>query len=146
MSEQLFVYGSLLHTIPSQMASFLRENAHFIGEAYIKGRLYDLGAYPALRYDEEEKKEVFGHLYEIPNPPFCFMILDQYEGIHTDRPEEDEYRRAKCPVKVQGQMTEAWVYLYNFAISGKKEIKSGNYLHFLETKATQNHRDFIDSV
>jgi gamma-glutamylcyclotransferase (GGCT)/AIG2-like uncharacterized protein YtfP len=146
MKEYLFVYGSLLNDIQSQMATFLKQEGQYLGEAYIKGKLFDLGRYPGLIYLPKGEKEVFGHLYEIYNPKFCFSILDRYEGIMPNAPESSEYKRENCIIQFQEQEMESWVYLYNFETNKLKEIPSGNYLKFLQSGATDDHHEFIDSV
>ncbi len=146
MNDHLFVYGSLLHSIPSQMATFLRSQGQFQGEAYLEGRLFDLGRYPGVVYEPGKGKEVFGHLYQLSVPEACFPRLDFYEGIHPSQPEKGEYIRRKCPVRFRGKMVESWVYLYNFDTAALTEITSGNYLIYLQSDASDDHQQFIDSV
>lgn len=51
---QLFVYGTLRSGFQSPAYSYISRYFTLIGEAKVKGRLYDLGDYPAAVPVEED--------------------------------------------------------------------------------------------
>lgn len=146
MTSTLFVYGTLLHSIESQIARYLRANSRFLGEAYLPGRLYDLGRYPGVVYLADAKSLVYGHLYELKKPEIAWPILDAYEGIDPNKLEQSEYQRQYCTIKKDGKKTEAWVYIYQQKTVQLKEIESGNYLQYLAETNNEDHQSFIQSV
>ena len=44
----LFVYGMLRRGSGHAMADFLAERSRFVGQARVRGRLYDLGRFPGM--------------------------------------------------------------------------------------------------
>jgi len=65
MNNKLFVYGTLMNDVQSNIARFLRDNSRFLGLGYAKGTLYDLGFYPGFVPDENEDSRVTGHVFEL---------------------------------------------------------------------------------
>src|SRR5207244_1117859 len=61
---QLFVYGTLRRDPAHEMFHLLARTAHFVGEARVAGRLYDLGAYPGMTLSPNGKY-VKGEIYEV---------------------------------------------------------------------------------
>lgn len=145
VNDKLFVYGSLLHNFNSVIGQFLKSNAHFLGEVYVKGVIFDLGQYPGLVVNPNGDKLVYGHLLQLSAPEQVFVTLDNYEGIQPERPGHSEYRRALIELESNAmQIDQAWSYVYNLPTTGLKEIPSGNYVTFI--KKSPVHQRFIDSV
>src|SRR3982751_229100 len=91
----LFVYGSLLSGFKSPAYEYVTRYFHLVSAATIKGKLFDMGEYPAAIISNED---VFikGELYCIKNPPeFSYAIgqLDDYEGVTTEPGEPQLYKR-----------------------------------------------------
>ena len=94
---KLFVYGSLRSGFRNPVYEYLTKYFHLLGEAVVKGKLYDLGEYPAAASTDEEKF-ISGELYSINNPlEFSWAIgqLDDYEGLSVIAP-LNQYIQAAC--------------------------------------------------
>ncbi len=46
--RHIFVYGTLRKALRHEMVGVLVREAHFVGEASVRGVLFDLGTYPGL--------------------------------------------------------------------------------------------------
>ncbi|HQW92002.1 MAG TPA: gamma-glutamylcyclotransferase [Ferruginibacter sp.] len=132
----LFVYGSLRSGFRNPVYQYLTKYFHFVGEAVVKGKLYDLGEYPAATATSEEHF-ISGELYCINNPlEFSWAIgqLDDYEGVNAEPGERPWYKRDEVIAYHQGEPHTAWIYWYNGDISGKPEIESGDLMQYLQQK------------
>jgi len=133
---KLFVYGSLRSGFRNPVYEYLTKYFHLMGEAVVKGRLYDLGEYPAAAATNDEIF-ISGELYSINNPlEFSWAIgqLDDYEGLNVEEGEKALYKREEVTAYIQGQPHKAWIYWFNGEISGKPEIESGDLLQYLQQK------------
>ena len=123
---KMFVYGTLLKGLQRERALARSE---FIGRAYIKGELYDLGRFPALK---EGEGKVFGELYEIDERTlFC---LDQIESYDPDNQQGSLYLRQNIAATLlHNQATVVTeTYLYNRSVEGRStRIISGDYRDYL---------------
>lgn len=137
----VFVYGTLLTTIPSSMSKFLRRRGQLVGKASVAGTLYDLGMYPGLRPGGEGR--VKGELYRlIPETAAETMtMLDAYEGITGES--EDEYRKIEVAVQVDdGGVFRATTYEYTGATEGKSVVPRGDYGGYFVGNAA--HERFVN--
>lgn len=124
----VFVYGTLRCALGHPMARLL-DRAEFIAEASVPGRLYDLGAYPALVRGRSARERVYGEVYRLRQPKLMLQRLDAYEGCRQRGPTVDEYRRQAMRVQLQdGRSLTAWVYVYNRAPPSGGRLRSGDYL------------------
>ncbi len=132
----LFVYGSLRSGFRNPIYEYLTKYFHLMGEAVVKGKLYDMGEYPiALPVDEE--KFISGELYCVNNPlEFSWAIgqLDDYEGLNTEEGQQPIYKREEVVAYQKGQPVVAWIYWFNGVATGKPEIESGDLLQYLQQK------------
>lgn len=135
--SQLFVYGSLLSGFRSPAYEYISRYFSLIGPGQVRGRLYDMGDYPAA-VPADEDTFIKGELYTIRDEaelPWAMAQLDDYEGVIPEQGEPQLYRRALATVALDnGQMTEAWIYWYNGNVNGRPLIPSGNVLDFLNRK------------
>ena len=132
----LFVYGSLMSGFKSPAYEYMSRYFHFIAPAKIRGRLYDMGEYPAAI---PVKEDVFikGELYSIKSEPeFSYAIgqLDDYEGTSPEPGEPQFYRREIVEVMYNDTTTRAWVYWYNGDVNDKPIIASGDILQYHQQK------------
>ena len=132
----LFVYGSLLSGFKSPAYEYVTRYFHLVSAATIKGKLFDMGEYPAAVISNED---VFikGELYCIKNAPeFSYAIgqLDDYEGVTTEPGEPQLYKRELTDVFYNDIITRAWVYWYNGDVQGKPEVVSGDILQYHQQK------------
>jgi gamma-glutamylcyclotransferase (GGCT)/AIG2-like uncharacterized protein YtfP len=132
----LFVYGSLRSGFRNPVYSYLTKYFHLLGEAVVKGKLYDMGEYP-VAIPAEEEKFISGELYAINDPSeFSWAIaqLDDYEGLNTEAGEQPLYKREEVLAYQGGQPVTAWIYWFNGNISGQPEIESGDIMQYLQKK------------
>jgi gamma-glutamylcyclotransferase (GGCT)/AIG2-like uncharacterized protein YtfP len=133
---QLFVYGSLRSGFRSPAYEYISRFFQFVGEAKVKGKLYDMGSYPA-GIPSHDNGFITGELYSSKSEnEFNWAIgqLDDYEGVSVEPDEVQLYRRELVDVLVNNQVTRAWIYWYNGDISGKPVIASGDLMDYLKTK------------
>lgn len=107
-----------------------------MGEAIVKGKLYDKGEYPVAAPTQDEKF-ISGELYAINNPAeFSWAIeqLDDYEGLNVEAGEIPLYKREAVIVYQNGKASDAWIYWFNGSVANLPEIPSGDLLQYLQQK------------
>lgn len=132
----LFVYGSLRKGFQSPVYEYISQFFEFVGDATVRGKLYDLGTYPAALPTQEDAF-ITGELYRIRREDeFSWAMgqLDDYEGLTVEVGETPLYRRDVCGIRINGQEIPAWVYWYNADVSGKPVIASGDMMEYLKQK------------
>lgn len=132
----LFVYGSLRSGFRSHAYEYISRYFDLVGQAKVKGKLFDLGEYPAAK-PTEENKFIIGELYKIRNEKeFAWAIgqLDDYEGVDVSFDETQLYRRDITEVHIDDSITNAWIYWYHGDVDGKPVIESGDVLQYIEQK------------
>jgi len=118
-TSHLFVYGTLRRG--AAMHALLDPGAEWVGPARMRGRLYDLGAFPAFS-DGRVGEWVKGELYRLTGDPAALLdALDRYEGRAYRR----EVREA---VRDGGARVPAFVYRFAGSLRGRRRIESGDYL------------------
>ncbi len=133
---QLFVYGTLRSGFQHPVYAYISRYFTLVGQGEVKGRLYDLGSYPAA-VPVTEDHFIIGELYRINHPDeFAWAIaqLDDYEGVNTEPEEAKLYKRVQTTVYLPDQTTDAWVYWYNGDVSQSPPIDSGDILQYLQQK------------
>jgi gamma-glutamylcyclotransferase (GGCT)/AIG2-like uncharacterized protein YtfP len=131
---QLFVYGSLRKGFEHPAFTYISNYFDFVCHAKIKGRLYDLGEYPAAIPSEEEHF-IIGELYSIKNiTEFGYAIaqLDDYEGINPGDGATSLYRRELANIYTGNGLLTAWVYWYNGSVHQHPAIETGDVLAYLK--------------
>ena len=130
---QLFVYGSLRSGFRSPAYEYISRYFDFAGEGRVRGKLFDMGSYPAA-IPSNENNFITGELYRIRRPDeFSWAIgqLDDYEGVSVEADEVQLYRREMAEVFIDGKLTHAWIYWYNGDVHGRPLIASGDMLSYL---------------
>ena len=104
----LFVYGTLRPFVDIPMAKWLLRNAHYIGPATTRGRLYDLGRYPGLHAARSRRDSVVGDVYRVVNSR-VFRTLDRYEAGSARS--KARFLRQRCLVQLArgGARKSAWI-------------------------------------
>lgn len=132
--HNLFVYGTLLLK-DNRFGRFLHENARPLGRGKFRGKLFDIGEYPAAIYDPTITGYVVGQTFELTgNAIKTLKILDAYEGFTPGNSKACEFQRKLVHVEFEGGVRYCYVYLYTFEISKLREITSGNYLEYLSNR------------
>lgn len=133
---QLFVYGSLRSGFRSAAYEYVSRYFDLVGDAKVKGKLYDLGEYPAAKPTDDDLY-IIGELYRIKNEKeFSWAIgqLDDYEGVQVAFDETPLYRRDIVQVYIDGNVVPAWIYWYHGEVEGRPLIESGDVLQYMEQK------------
>jgi gamma-glutamylcyclotransferase (GGCT)/AIG2-like uncharacterized protein YtfP len=131
----LFVYGSLRSDCKNEAHQYLSSYFTLIGKARVKGRLYDLGKYPAA-IPTREDYFVVGELYHISDSKeFSGVMaqLDEYEEVNGTGSGQALYRRELTEVFINDLTVQAWIYWYNGRIEGTPLITSGDLLEYNRT-------------
>jgi gamma-glutamylcyclotransferase (GGCT)/AIG2-like uncharacterized protein YtfP len=118
-STLLFVYGTLKRGGANhrQLAG-----QNFVGPAQTAPgfRLYDLGDYPGMIAESDDRTGVAGELWSVD--PACLARLDIFEGVP-----EGLYRRETIPLRPPFHEQLVQTYLYTPPIAGHRAIESGNW-------------------
>jgi gamma-glutamylcyclotransferase (GGCT)/AIG2-like uncharacterized protein YtfP len=132
----LFVYGSLRSGFKSPAYEYISRFFNIVADAKVRGKLYDLGAYPA-GVPTNEDAFIIGELYVIKNEnEFSWAVgqLDDYEGVTTEPGEPQLYRRELTDTVLNDKTIKAWIYWYNGDIGGRPAISSGDMMEYLQKK------------
>jgi gamma-glutamylcyclotransferase (GGCT)/AIG2-like uncharacterized protein YtfP len=133
----LFVYGTLRRGFHHPAYQYIAKHLVELGEAQVKGKLYDLGEYPGA-IPTSENFFIKGELYELKEAgEFEWVIkqLDDYEGLNPEEGETFLYTRGPVQALYNNQPVDAWMYWYNKNVAGKPLISSGDYFDLLTTKS-----------
>lgn len=128
----LFVYGTLRSGFRSPAYEYISRHFDLIGEGKVKGRLYDLGEYPAA-VPVTDEAFIIGELYLAKEPSeFSWAIgqLDDYEGVFNEPGEPQLYRRELAEIFMPAGPVQAWIYWYNGDVTGKPVVSSGDILDY----------------
>ena len=132
----VFAYGSLRKGFNSSAYEYISRYFNFYGNATVKGKLFDLGEYPAA-IPVQEDAFIKGELYFVKNEnEFSWAIaqIDDYEGVLVEPPEQPMYRREIANTFINDTIVPAWIYWYNGDVSGNPVIVSGDILDYLKKK------------
>ena len=132
----LFVYGSLLSGFKSPAYEYISRYFNLVSPARIRGKLYDLGEYPAAVATTDDVY-ITGELYLIKNESeFSWALgqLDDYEGVTVEPGEVRLYKRELTTVYHNNECTTAWIYWYNGDVDDKTVIESGDILQYHKQK------------
>ena len=134
----LFVYGTLRKGFDLPLQKRISRDIEWVGPSEIRGKLYDIGKYPAaLPVEKNEKSVIKGEVIKINDPVKVMKLLDKYEGYDPKKLKSSEYYREKEKLVLKdGKKVEAWVYWYNYPVEGKKRIRHKDYLNYLKKKRT----------
>jgi len=130
----LFVYGSLRSGFHNPMYEYISNFFTLVGNAKVKGKLYNMGSYPAGIASNDDSF-IIGELYRANNPnEFSWAIgqLDDYEGVNVESDEVQLYRREIADVYCNETITASWVYWFNGSVDGKTLITSGDMMEYID--------------
>jgi gamma-glutamylcyclotransferase (GGCT)/AIG2-like uncharacterized protein YtfP len=120
MVEYLFVYGTLRSAFSNRYALLLSRQGTLLGLAQVRGRLYDLGRYPAFAASNGHDHWVEGEIFALRNSAPLLAALDAYEG--------PAYRRVRTQATLDERRLTAWVYEYRRELPWWRRIPSGDFL------------------
>ncbi|HEY6488157.1 MAG TPA: gamma-glutamylcyclotransferase family protein [Terracidiphilus sp.] len=113
----LFAYGTLQPGLVPPAIASAAARLRPLGEGYMFGKLYDLGAYPAAVIDPASAWIFYGTVFELPEDPGVLRALDAYEG-------DDFVRIAQLVTLTAGRVLDCWVYDYKGTPSEDRFIAS----------------------
>jgi gamma-glutamylcyclotransferase (GGCT)/AIG2-like uncharacterized protein YtfP len=118
---RLFAYGTLRRNAP--MHALIQDATRYLGRASFSGKLFDLGAYPAVTDGDRRRDVVHGELYELPGEGRQELLdsLDRYEGRSFERVQ----REVVCQ---DGSVVLAFLYLFRGNLASARRVRSGDYL------------------
>lgn len=139
-SKYLFVYGTLLRDHAPAEISNVVGRLRRVGAAKMKGKLYDLGEYPAAVAAPGSNAKVFGQVFEVPGDPEVLKALDQYEGYDPASPKSSLFLRQRRFVTLSGgRRVLSWVYLFNGLPKSGHLLQHGSYSRF-KSQGSQRKR------
>ena len=98
-------------------------NSHFVADASVRGRLYDLGAYPGLLLNDSSSL-VIGEVYEVDDE--ILQELDDYEA-------SSNYLRKEVETTAGNQSQTCWIYVPEHDAqyySDRTLITSGDWMEY----------------
>jgi gamma-glutamylcyclotransferase (GGCT)/AIG2-like uncharacterized protein YtfP len=133
----LFAYGTLRKDYPRRGMERLEVKMEFIGRARTGGRMVDLGKYPGAIPDQQGR-EIIGDLFFLAEAKGTLELLDLYEAIDPNFPEDSEFVRKQSKVRLDsGTVIDAWIYWYHGEPGKGKAIRHKDYLNYLKNKRTR---------
>ena len=133
----IFVYGSLRSGFHSDAYNYISRYFYLAAnDARVKGKLFDLGDYPAA-VATNENYFIVGELYHISHEEefnWAMEQLDDYEGINVEANEQAMYKRELSTIYINNETVTAWVYWFTGSVEEKPLIESGDVLEYLKQK------------
>lgn len=121
--RHVFVYGTLRRGQANDITR-LSPAPRLVGNALVRGTLFDLGNYPGLRL-EDEGGPVRGEVYAIGAE--LEARLDEIEAVYPQQ--HDEYVKRQIPVVVNGRTLTCLVYEVNpVYLPGRAVMAGGDWL------------------
>ncbi|MDQ7052104.1 MAG: gamma-glutamylcyclotransferase family protein [candidate division KSB1 bacterium] len=134
----LFVYGTLMRGGANERFLASPDRAQFVEEARVRGKLYDIGEFPALvpAEDDEPESWVYGEIYALETPDILLKTLDVIEGVNEAYPERSLFKRICLTAYSDSGEKTVWAYVYNQPLHHFPRIPSGNYREYLKSRQT----------
>ena len=131
--ELLFVYGTLRRGGSNDIAGLVPA-ARFVADARLRGRLFDLGAYPTLIIDAQADW-VRGEIYRVP--AHGWLVLDALEHAVTPARPDGEYFRVICAVEQRdGPTLDCQVYVANPAVTHlDTRVEHGDWMTYTKARS-----------
>ena len=138
-TEQIpfFVYGTLRRGFGNYNA-ILAGNTDREVAALADGVIYPVGHYGGFPCLMEEDGTVVGELMYIKPDRYDEMLqrMDRLEGYRENSPKNSMYIRKQKTARTNDGLIDAWVYVWNGAISTER-IKGGCWKTFTQKRAAE---------
>lgn len=129
----LFVYGTLRLGFSNHYANLLHQNSTHIGQGTLNGKLFDIGGYPGIVSSDSSLDLTKGDIFKFKPDSDLLRTLDEYEMCSPSYPEPQEYKRKIIKVtSVKLTEIDCWAYFYNWDVSMRQRIKSGDFIEFIK--------------
>jgi gamma-glutamylcyclotransferase (GGCT)/AIG2-like uncharacterized protein YtfP len=113
------------------MAQMLAKSAMLVGAARVRGRLYQVAAYPGLILSDGTEEWVRGEVHRLSDPSALLPVLDDYEGCGTQNQPPFEFERVVAEATLSdGRQIRCWVYVYahTSCVTEEMRIASGDFM------------------
>ena len=131
-ASRIFVYGTLRKAFQHELFKILAKDFQFLGKGFIRGKLFDVGDYPAAVISVTRENQILGEVYQLKgdkNMASVFKIFDKYEGYDSKKISSSEYiRKRMFATLANGKRRLVWVYVYNKSLKSKRMIAHGDYI------------------
>jgi gamma-glutamylcyclotransferase (GGCT)/AIG2-like uncharacterized protein YtfP len=126
LDRLLFVYGTLIPGLEPAGISAVVQRMNVLGDATLRGTLYDLGPYPGIVLNH--RGIIRGKLVRLSSDS-DWKALDAYEGCPLPDSEDGLFSRVQCTaLDPHGRDVDCWVYVYNRAPSSGRVVEGGCWL------------------
>ncbi|WP_440997031.1 gamma-glutamylcyclotransferase family protein [Arhodomonas sp. SL1] len=132
MPLKVFAYGTLITgALDREVEALLRRSLLARHPARLRGRLYDLGDYPAAVPTAHGREHIMGELLVLTGGMATLAVLDAYEDHSPECPERGLFRRRRATVQRRdtGGRERALVYWYNAGLARARRIPGGDWRH-----------------
>src|ERR1700758_5593852 len=128
MPDHLFVYGTLSpRHAPPEIAATVRR-LRPVGQASVRGRLYDLGEYHGAVLSKNSRTVIRGEVLELPGDKGTLSSLDDYEVFAPNKRASSLFLRRAWPVTMDdGTRLQCWVYVYKGTMKDVQPVRNGRY-------------------
>lgn len=129
----IFTYGTLMSTATCEVGraerAAMARCATLGGPASLRGRLFDVGLYPAAVPTPLALSRIHGEIWRLPRVHDDLLaMLDRYEGCGPGSERMPPYRRTRVQVRTpNGQPVETWMYVWNRSTAGLMPIPGGRW-------------------
>lgn len=121
--SKVLVYGTLKKGLGNHV---LLKDAKFLGTTTVRGRMYSLGAFPGVRFDQDGSIKC--EAYEVDEP--TVKRLDRLEGYRGPGNDDNFYNRVPITFQLNGNNEQGEVYEINdpnLDSKGRSVIESGEW-------------------
>lgn len=128
MELPLFVYGTLRPALAPAAIAAVAGSLRRLGPARVRGRLYDLGRYPAAVADPEASGWIEGELVALgpDSPPLAWF--DDYEGWDPAAPDTALFRRERHEaLDAGGRAVACWIWVWAREVDERRRIGDGRW-------------------
>ncbi len=127
---RVFAYGTLVTGARDPaIAALLDQHLLQRRQAWIPGRLYDLGPFPGA---QPGHGRIWGEVLVLDAPRICLPALDAYEDCNPRRPLQGMYRRQRVWAReAPPRRRRCWVYWLNRRPPDARLIPHGEYRRWL---------------
>jgi gamma-glutamylcyclotransferase (GGCT)/AIG2-like uncharacterized protein YtfP len=137
VEQHLFIYGTLLPALAPAHLRDLVGQLRARGRGHVRGRLHDLGPYPAGVLDPSAATQVAGMVFRLPDEPAVLSQLDEYEGFDPQDPAGSLFLRVPVAVTLaDGSELRCWMYVYNHDPGDAPLVPDGDYVRWKEGGGT----------
>jgi len=123
VSDYLFAYGTLIPGCEPAHMRPICSRLEPVGEATVRGLLYDLGAFPGVIKGDGIVRGVVLRV-----PPDAWPNMDAYEGCPIPGGNEGLFRRVMTRATLtDGRELDCWLYVYALDVRGHRAVPSGDW-------------------